>query len=307
MQNTRIIAQQMLIMLIYMTIGFIMAKAEFVSEQGSKGMSNLLLYIILPSAIINSFSVERTVQRTEELLISLGLGALALFIAIVVSLLIFRKQPLHNFSSAFSNVGFMGVPLISSTFGNHAVFYIAGLIALVNILQWVYGQHILSEGKSSKKGNAWKGVIKNPLLIGFVIGLLRYFTPVGFPNVLSSAITSIAACNAPVAMFILGIFLSKIELQKGLIKGWDWAASFVRLLIIPAMTLLVFMIFRQISFELRMSLLIAAAAPTGSNVVIYAQRLGNDCATATVTVCLSTILSLLSMPIIVLIANLLWT
>ena len=306
METAVLLAKQLLIMFTLMFMGFIMAKTKKVTPEGNKSISNLLLYIVLPLTVINSFDVERTSKRTEELLISLCLSVLLLLAAMLTAALIFKKHPISNFGAAFSNAGFIGLPLISATLGYDAVFYIAGFAALLNALQWTYGQVVLKEEKLRLTWEMRKSIIQSPIVIAFVLGLVRYFLPVSLPEMASSVISAVAACNAPMAMFILGFYLSRIEIKKGMINSTQWLTCGVRLLLIPAISMLLLSLFPGVSREIRMALLIVAAAPVGSNVSIYAQQLGKDYRGATINVCLSTLLSLISMPLLIMAAGWIW-
>ena len=231
---------------------------------------------------------------------SLGLSALAVGLAMAVSFLVFRKRPAANFGSSFSNAGFMGIPLITAVVGESAVFYIAGFVALLNILQWTYGQAILGASKEELKPLA---LVRNPLILAFFVGLLLYFLPITLPSLVENAIGAIAGCNAPVAMVVLGVLLGNISPRKMFFSGEAWAVSGVRLLLIPLLTALVLMIFPSVPTAMKSAILIAAAAPVGSNLALYVQRQKGDAQAAAGIVCLSTILSIVTMPLIMLLVR----
>ena len=306
MESAVLLAKQLLIMFTLMFMGFCMAKTKRITVEGNKSISNLLLYIVLPLAVINSFGVEKTPQRTEDLLLSLALSILLLLASMFIAAVIFRRHPLHNFSAAFSNAGFIGLPLISATMGENEVFYIAGFAALLNVLQWTYGQVVLRGEKPRFTREMRKSILQSPIVIAFVLGLVRYFMPISLPQMASSVISMVAVCNAPIAMFILGFYMSRLELKKGMISRIQWLTCGVRLLLIPIISMFLLSLFPGVSVEIRMAILIVSAAPVGSNVSIYAQQLGKDYLGATVNVCLSTLLSLISMPLMIMLAGWLW-
>lgn len=298
MEEARILLVQLITMFLYVGVGWCLCHAKLVTAQTNSALMNLLLYVILPCVIVQSFLRDATPEKTVYLLLSLLLSALALGLAMLISFLIFRKNPVANFGSSFSNAGFMGIPLITAVLGEGAVFYIAGFVALLNILQWTYGQAILGGSKSELKPI---GLIKNPLILAFLLGLLLYFLPITLPGILTNAIGAIAGCNAPVAMVILGVLLGNISPRKMFLSGTAWAVSGVRLLLIPALTVLLFFAFPFAPGEMKAAILIAAAAPVGSNLAVYVQRQGGDAQSAAGIVCLSTILSILTMPLVMLI------
>ncbi len=301
METAQTILWQMITMFFFVMVGFVLSKARLLTADGSRGLQNTLLYVILPCVIINSFNKPFSYETTMGLLVSIGLGALALGVSMALSFLFLRRDPVGNLCASFSNAGFMGIPLVASALGQDAVFFLTGFVALLNVLQWACGHALLSD---DRKG-AFTGALKNPLLFGFFLGALCYALG-GLPQFLAGPVSSIAACNAPIAMFILGGFLSRLELRRGLIKLSDWLISALRLLLIPGATLAVLCLFPQAPLSMRMAILIAAAAPAGSNAAIYAQRFGKDYQKATVVVFLSTVLSIATIPLVVMLADRLW-
>ena len=103
---------QIVIMFLLAGIGFILFRTGKITQEGSKTIGNMLIYIVLPAVIIKGFLVERTPERMLGLAVSAGLAAGALLICIVISRLMFRKDPIASFASSFSNPGFFGIPLI---------------------------------------------------------------------------------------------------------------------------------------------------------------------------------------------------
>lgn len=298
-----IILRQMVVMAIYAGIGCVLRKAGLLTKEGNRCVSNLLLYVILPCVIVNSFLRPNDAETTKALVIALGIGILLVAVAMALSTLCFRKEPVDNFSSSFSNAGFMGIPLIAATLGSQYVLYTAAFVAIVNILQWTYGQHIMSE-TGEKVRFSVKKLVLNPLVIALLAGLLLYFLPITIPDITTSCITMIAGCNAPVAMIILGYYLCELPFKKFFSLPAAYGVCAVRLTAIPLASILVLALIPGLSVEIKSAMLICAAAPVGSNVAIYAERNGQDYSRAVIMVCLSTIFSIVSMPLMILLLTL---
>ena len=296
-----IVFRQTLVMFLYMLVGFSLFKAKKLTVQGSRDMATLLLWLVLPTAIINSFCVEFSMVKLKQLLFSSLLGALALLLAIVVARLLFRKSPIDNFAAAFSNAGFMGIPLVSASLGPEGVFYLAGIIAMLNILQWTYGVGVLT----GKKGSlSLKSVLYNPIMFGTLVGLVLFVTGAGvkLPTVISTTLGGVAALNAPLAMLILGCYLAQTHIKDMFTTPRLYWLSAVRLVVIPLTTLLVFC-FLPLAAEIKLAVFIAASAPVGANVAVYAQLHELDYPYACQTVSLSTLFSVISLPIMLIAAN----
>lgn len=291
---TGIIFRQSLTMALYMSMGYLLFRHGKITAEGSKSVAAILLWLVIPGVIINSFCVEFTSERLKQLGVSALLGAAALLLAMAIARLIYKKSPVDNFAAAFSNAGFMGIPLVKACFGESAVFYLVAFVAFLNVMQWFYGIAILSQGRVRV---GWKQLLFNPICAGLVVGLLLFFTGFGqrLHGVLRNTVSGIAGLNGPLAMLVLGIYLGQTNPIAMLKKSNLYVLSTVRLLMIPAVTMILLMLI-PVETTLRLTILAAACAPVGSNVAVYAQLYGEDYPYACQTVAMSTLLSILTMP-----------
>ena len=301
MSNALIIFKQTVIMFLYMAAGFTLFRAKLVTREGSASMANLLLYVIIPSVLIQSFQVDYSPLRARELLISAALGTLLLAVSMLISHALLRKNPVDDFGAAFSNAGFIGFPLITALLGQEAVFYAAGLVAVLNALQWTYGQYLLSGDRADL---SLKKIVRSPLVLAFLLGLLLFFLRIRLPGILSSALSSVSAMNAPLAMITLGVYLAQLDVKKALANRQIYFASAVRLILIPLVSwALLYLGFPGLPGAMKTALYIAAMAPVGANVAVYAQKQGRDYSYAVGLVCLSTLFSVVTMPLLILLAR----
>lgn len=303
MEIVGLLLKQVLIMFALMGVGYIAYGKKWITDQGTKDIGKLLLNVAIPVIVISNFCVERTAAKTQDLLSSAALSILCMLISIVLSVLIFHKSDrIAEFSSAFSNAGFIGIPLVQATFGSGAVFYISIMIVLINLLQWTYGVFTITDDKSVMD---LKKVATNPIVISVLIGLVLYFGNIKLPSTVSSLFTSISSINTPLAMFSSGVYLAQSDLLGMLRKKQVYFVSFIRLLLIPLVITAVFRFLPFGSEELKLAILCAAACPVGSNVAIFAQQYDKDYKSGVEYVCVSTLLSILTLPLIVYIATLL--
>lgn len=303
MEMTVIILKQICIMFLYMAIGCLLFKKQLITKEGSKSLAHLLLYVILPCVIVKAFCIERTAENMKKIGISFGGGVAILGVAIILAGLPLRKRPIDNFGASFSNAGFMAIPLISAVLGDGSVIYVAAVTALLNALQWTYGQMILS---GDKKNISLKSVLTSPLVIALGIGIVIFLLQIKLPSLVTSCINSIAQLNSPIAMMILGVYLGEVKIKEILNDKNAWRCVLVRLVIIPAVTLVVLRLLFGGELEAAQALLIAAIAPVGSNVAVYAQKLNKDYGYAVKIVCLSTLLSIITIPVTMMIFLKLW-
>ena len=236
-------------------------------------------------------------------------SALAALIVVMLSILIshfvFRKDGVAAFATSFANPGFFGIPLIVASLGQGAVFYAAPFIAFLNIGQWTYGVSRLN-GQPVLQGFQPKKLIKAPFVIAILVGIFLFVTQIKLPEILSSCLSNVAGLNTPLAMFTVGVYLAQTDLKKMLGRRSLCLISALRLLVIPALSLLILMLFPVSMEQMRTVLLIVAACPVGSNVAVYAQLHNKDYPYAVETVVISTLLSIVTIPFILYLSSLIW-
>ena len=223
----------------------------------------LLLYCELPCVVLKSFCIEYSEKGAVELAVSIAAGAGVLLLSMAVSWLFFRKDPMAQIGVAFSNAGFMGFPLVTAVLGGEAVFYAAGFVALLNALQWTYGQAKLS---GDKKYIQLGAVLKNPLVLSLLGGVMIYFCRIPVPQFLRTPMGAIAGMNAPLAMIVLGVYLARTDLKAIFTRPRLYALSAVRLVVIPLLTIVCLMLLPAGWRQIGTVLIIVNAAPIGSNI-----------------------------------------
>ena len=298
MELATILVRQILQMFLLSGLGYALFKGKKITPEGSRVLGNILIYLALPAVIINGFRVERTQAHILGMVYSGAAAAVLLLLSIVIGRLFFKKDAIAAFAAAFSNPGFFGIPLIVASVGQGAVFYVACFIAFLNIGQWTYGVSILT-GQPIRQGLSLKKLIKAPFVIAILMGLFLFFTQLPLPPVVSGCLSSVAALNTPLAMFTVGIYLAQTDIPGMLRRKSLYLISAVRLLLIPAVALGLLLLLPGAWHDMKLALLLAIACPVGSNVAVYAQLHGKDYPYAVETVVISTLFSLLTMPLLV--------
>ena len=279
-------------------IGFLLFKSGKISLEGSRTIGNILIWVSLPAVIINGFLIERTPEHVSGMLWSAAGALLILLLSVLVSHLVFRKDAIAAFAAAFSNPGFFGIPLVVASLGQQAVFYAAAYVAFLNIGQWTYGVSRLT-GQPIHQGFEPRKLIRAPFVIAILTGLLLFAFRIQLPELAKNILNTVAGLNTPLAMFTVGIYLAQTDLLKMLRRKTLYRIAAVRLLVIPAISILLLMLLPSSMREMKTVLLIAAACPVGSNVAVYAQLHGKDYPYAVETVVISTVFSILTLPFII--------
>jgi predicted permease len=296
-----VLIKQVFIMFVLMGIGFLAYKRGLISDEGSRDIGKILLNVAIPVVVISNFCIEKTAEKTVQFLQSMLLCLICMILSIVMAYLFYHKRDrIAEFSAAFSNAGFIGIPLVQATFGNEAVFFISVMIVLVSSLQWTFGVYTMTDDRSVMD---LRKIISNPIVISVIIGVLIYASGVQMPLIVRDIFSLISAINTPLAMFVSGVYLAQSDLLKIMKQKDPYLVSLARLIVIPLVTVLVFRLIPFGSRQMKLAILLAAACPVGSNVAIFAQQYGKDYRKGVEYVCISTILSILSLPLLVMIAQ----
>lgn len=298
MNISLLLLNQIFIMFIFMGIGFLFYKIGFITDQGSKDIAKILLYLVVPVVIVKNFAaIDKTPETVELFLHATLFSFICMVISIIVGYVFFgRKDGVAAFSTTFSNAGFIGIPLVQATLGEEAVFYISMMIVMINSLQWTYGIWMMSGDASVIKP---KKIITNPIVISVIIGLIIFFGEIPMPSILTSVFTNVSNINTPLAMIVSGVYLAQSDLLKMFTKIKIYKVSLARLIIVPCITLVAFKLLPFGALDVKLSILICAACPAGSNGAMFASLYNQDYVSAVEQVCMTTILCLVTLPIII--------
>lgn len=294
---------QIALMFVMMMMGFTMFKIKRLSSVGSKEMGAILLYVVTPIIIMRAYTVEYTAQRAFNMLIALALAVVSVFLSIIISKIIFKDGRIENFSSTYSNAGFMGIPLVQATLGSEAVFYLSAYLAVMVLIQWTLGIVVITGDQTH---TSFKRILTNPVILGIIGGLAIFFLQLPLPRFVLEVFNIISGMNSPLAMLILGAYLAQIQ-WISLINSWKVVSvSFSRLLIIPLIVGGLMIFVSNEYYMIKMVTLIAVSAPVGFNVAILAQQFDKNYFQAVRYVCHSTLFSIVTMPAMVILMDMIW-
>ncbi|WP_295586332.1 AEC family transporter [uncultured Oscillibacter sp.] len=297
---TLILLRQIAIMALLIAVGAVLSRKGFLSEQGTKDLGAILLRIIIPCVIIKSYIVDYSRERLLALALSAGLALVASVAAMAAAYVVYgQRRRVENFAASFCNAGFIGIPLAQAAIGDEGVFYVAASVALLNLFQWTYGVYILTGRRDAVRVRT---ILKNPVLIAIVIGVALFISGLPVPEIFTSTLGYIAGMNTPVAMILMGTYLAKLSWRE-LLDRRAYSCVLMRLVVAPLLTLLIFWILPVSNENVILAAFLAAATPVGANICVFAQQYACDYKLSVVTVCLSTVVSIVTVPAIVALAQ----
>lgn len=300
------ISYQVAIIFIYMAVGFTLSKLKKISEKGVSDITALLLALVTPCVLISSY--QKKIPEYSPKLLS-GLSIAALFtvlihvIAIVLVTLIFKKEDtgrykVNIFTSIYSNCGFMAIPILSSVLGADGVFFGSAYLAFFTFFYWTHGVIVYS---GSIKNVSAKELFLNPGVIGTLIALLLFLFKIELPVIVNDTVDGIAALNTPLSMIVLGTFLAKVNWRTTFFNPALYLVSLLRLVFIPLTAVFLIAMMRllfPVDTLIARSVLIPAACPAATVAALFAAKYGSDAAYASELVAISTLFSVLTLPLI---------
>jgi malate permease and related proteins len=309
--QTQIILTQITIAAIMAIIGAIAAHFKIISDAVRDAIAKLVFYITLPLLILTTFS---NIKLTHEIIVNGAYILLFSFIAFIIlfSLGLFstkifvlpeRKRAIHITHTMFGNIVYLGFPVIYALFPNKESLLYAALYYFVStIIMWTAGVVILTGSNNLSLKERIKNLI-NPNIIAFITGVTMMSFGIGFPSSVFDSLSQIGNTTTVLSMLYIGALLAQTNI-KGLLKRFDvYMLSLNKLIIAPL--ILLFIIKTSITFfNINMSpmalniLILQTAMPCMTMVVILAKQFGADDTCAAENVFVSTLLSVITLPLI---------
>lgn len=294
-----ILIKQILVMLLMMSVGMVLYKIGQIDEKGVGQLSNLALYVATPCVVLQALAIEFDAER----LVTGGWVMLFFMIIFAVSVVIARvlcgsADRVGQFAVVFSNSGFVGIPLIQGILGDEYVFYVTMTMVAGTATFWTYGVYLMSGDKNEV---SIKKILTNPNLIAIVIGLIFFFAPIKLPYVLQRTVAGMANMNTGLGMIILGATLGASNIGLMIRDTRLYKATALRLVVVPLACIPILM-FMPVPFEVRMVMMIIAAAPAASATSMLALKYGADYSYGTGLAIGTTIVSMVTMPAVLALA-----
>ena len=301
LSNFLIVVGQVFTLFLMMGVGFVLAKRGWFSTETASQTTHLLLYIVSSCIVITQLQIEANAQVVRTMLLAALGMALTYIVMVPLSQLMFRKEPsdtraVRRFGMVYANNSFMGLPLLAGVLGEDALLF--GIISMLvfALFQWTHGV-ILMGGKLSLRN-----AVINPGIISMVIGVFLFCTGLRLPAPVYNAMDFMGNLNSPLAMVVIGAQMARADILGVLKKPKLYLTAAVKLLFVPAITclLLLPLHLEPLSY---CACVVLSACPTAGATAMFAQMFHRDTETAAQMVTLSTLLSILTLPVFAVLAR----
>lgn len=301
-----VIFQRMLMLLAMMALGYISYKRNWLDEGGHKKLSEMVVNIFNPALVINGAITATAAGGSNLSLIKENL----IFVLIYYGICIVISYPVAKIVSAkdsqksmfmlmtiFSNVGFMGIPVLSSIYGSHAVIFITFYILAYNVILYTLGVFIAQRNIPKEERKSSLSGLLNIGMICSVLAIILYFSGIKFNDSVMSFFNYVGNATIPLSMIVIGASVAKIPFRE-VFKGIRlYVFAFITLLLIPIAVSFIFKGMKNDEMVFGIFILLFAM-PVGSIVSMLIKEYGGDETLCSKTVIITTLLSIITIPIV---------
>ena len=298
-----VVFQTMLKLFLLLILGFVLFKCHIFDEYTNKKISALIVNVASPMLIISSIA---GVEGNEKSIVFLMIGAgILMYIGFIIlgkiinRIFPFPKKdwPVYECMVVFANTGFMGYPVLLDVFGQEAVFYASLIHMAFNFFVYTYAIMCLTKSDDSEFKLNFKQLL-TPGIVLIFIGILIYLFDIQLPSVLMDTVNSVGSLTAPLSMMMIGSSLAVYPIKDSFTDWRSYVFAFVRLIIVPFVTMIVCRLLHINPYYANITI-ITNAMPVGSMVLMLATQYNANVKIVTRNIVVSTLLSVITIPIVV--------
>ncbi len=296
---------KMVVLFIFMLVGFICGRTGMIDEHARIKFNKLVLYICAPSLILSSALGSQLSYSTSDIFLLMLYATLYLAVLMVLAILVVfllrvkgKERGIFLFCCVFGNVMFMGFPVIASLYGDDAVFLLSVTCVPFNFLLYSLGIYLITGNQEGTAKINWKAILTNPALPATLLAFVFFLLQFRLPAAIEDALSYLGNMVIPLAMMLIGVSLSTVSFKEIFRDKKVYIYCFIKLIIEP---LLIFFLLRPlVSDQLFFGIIVVECAmPTASICPIFCTEYGSNTVFASKMVFLSTLCSLVTIPLIV--------
>lgn len=302
-----ILLKQMIVLFLIMIVGIICRFRGILNDEASKKISSIVVNVANPALIlsagINPENVLRGSQFIKTLGLAIGVFLIMFILAYIIPVILHIDKPksgVYKVMMVFSNIAFMGFPLVSAIYGSNALIIASLFLIPYNVLIYTFGISAMASNTDNKEKFTFKETLHKIFNIGVIaciISIILYISAVHIPSVIENSIDYLSSLTAPLSMIIIGDSITKINFKE-LLKDWKLLVfAIIKMIIVPIIGVLALKTL-GLSATLTGVCMIMLATPVGSMTVMLAQQYDGDFETASKGVALTTLMSVATIPLV---------
>ena len=298
----QVIATTMCSLFIIVIAGYFSHRRGIINEEFERKLSGFVIKVTCPALLISSTMGDKMPDREHIpllLLVSLLTYVILIPLAYVQPVLMRVKRDLrgmYSFMLTYSNVGFIGYPVVASIFGSDAVFYACILNVFNTITVFIWGVMFIS-GENLKDGFRFR-LFVSPAMIATYISVIIVVLNLHTPKAIAMPLSILGNMTVPSSLIVIGAALAEIPTRKMVGTPHIFIMCFLKLLVLP---LLVYYAMILIGVDTRISSInmILIAMPVASFGTMFCMQMGKDETTMSQGTFWTTLLSVVSIPLLV--------
>lgn len=302
--DINVVINQMVQLFLILSLGYVLNKLELFDDILNKKLNKLLLTVTTPAMVLASVANIDLNTNTQEVIFVFIVAVIIFLLLPVISYILVKimRIPIHQrglymFMTVFSNIGFMGFPVMKSIFGNEAVFYTSIFNMIFNILIYTLGIFLINYGTSNTISLSYKSLL-SPGIISSIAALIIYFSKISLPAVLGATFSMVGNITPPLAMMLIGSTLATINIKEVFNEFRIYPYTIIKQLLIPICAYPILNYFISSPLILGVAL-INLAMPVGNSAVLFTNEYNGDVQLAAKSVFITTLISVFTIPLIV--------
>ena len=303
MEISLILMRQIVKLFLILLMGWGIVKAKLLRPEDSRSLSVVMVYLLTPCVIIDAFQVDYTPQVMQGLLYAFAIAAGAHILFLLVTRLLCRPLRLVVIERAtvmYTNAGILVIPLVNALLGEEYVIYSCAFIVIQQVLIWTHCRSLLCGAAASD----WRKIVFNVNILAIAVGFALFLLRVPLPGLVEETLGTMGDMFGPLGMLLAGMVIADTPLRTLFTSARSYLAAALRLLVCPLIIVLLFRVLGTAGWipdgkNILLTVYLACITPACATVTSLAQLYDRDAAHSSALYVLTTLLSIITMPVMV--------
>lgn len=303
MQVSLILMEEIVMLFLIMAMGTIVVRRGLIKANESRSVSVILVYIVIPCVIINAFQIDYDEHVRNGLILAFVMSIVIHILFLAATYLMKKPLNLDAIEKAtiiYPNAGILVIPLINALLGPEYVIYSCGFVVIQLILIWTHCRKMLCE----EENFSLREILLNINIIAIIIGAGLFLLHISLPQIIIGTLNMTGVMIGPLGMLLAGMVIAEKPLAKLFTDTRNYLSTFIRLIICPLLVLALFVLTDASSFvddgkNILMTVYLASITPACATITSMAQLYKKDAVHASSLYVVSTIFSIITMPIMI--------
>lgn len=311
MEIAAILVREVAVMFLFISVGMLCRVKGILDDNSARALSNVVLMVVTPALMIANQQIDLVYELLPATGLAIAASGLYHFLGAQVANRVVHDPGdgstawrVTKLAINFPNAGFMGFPLLAATIGGNGLLYGVMFVSIFNVANWFWSVPTLT----GKKGPSLLQLLTTPAVAASLGGLALYLLQIRLPYVLLTVASQLGQLNTPMSMMVIGVFLATVNVREAVRDPWVYRTVLLRNILLPLAMLLLLWATRVSIWlpggrEFALSILIMIGCPSAAVAILMPSCYGCDSAHGSKLVAVSTALSIVTLPLLVMLAN----